>query len=321
MATNRPVARLDQGESAYFLRQLEQIDQKAYMRRYPALIARQVIPTFESVAEWAAVYTWREWTPDGSAKFIKNAADDLPSVDVTGKEFSQMIRDCGNSYQYSMKEIKLAAATGTPLDSMRAETSRTAVEQLVDQTLATGSAVEGLFGVLGLDSTGIAAANRVGTYTLGTKAAGGTAWGTLAAPKATGQEVANDVIGLCSKIVEDTKGIWSSLNVVLPIPQYNYAASTRLNAINDTTALEFILKSGFVASVKPWYRCTGAGAASVDRMAAFPTDPMVLGGIVPMEWTPQAPVQKNLAYVVNCLASCGGVVCRYPIALRYADGL
>jgi hypothetical protein len=70
MSYTRPVARLDQGESAFFLRQLEQIDQKAYMRRYPALIARQVIPTFESVAEWAHVYTWREWTPDGSAKFI-----------------------------------------------------------------------------------------------------------------------------------------------------------------------------------------------------------------------------------------------------------
>lgn len=322
MRNRGPQARLDQGESAFFLRALEQIDQRAYMRRYPDLIARQVIPTFESVAEWAAVYTWREWTPSGGAKFIKNAADDLPSVDVTGKEFSQSIRDCGNAYQYTLKEIKLAAATNTPLDAMRAETSRTAVEQLIDTTLATGSKDEGLYGILNQDSTGLASANRVALYTLGTKSAGGTAWGTLAAPKATGQEVANDLIGIASKVVSDTKGIWSSLNIVLPIDQFNYAASTRLNAINDTTALEFALKSRFIKSVSPWYQCSGAGVGgSTDRMACFPSDPMVLGGIVPMEWTPQAPQQRNLAFIVNCLAACGGVVCRYPIAMRYGDGL
>lgn len=324
MSYKRPTAHLDAGESAYFLRQLEFVDQQAYKRRFPSLIARQVIPTFISVAEWAQVYTWREWTPNGGAKFMQNASDDLPSVDVTGAEFSQVIKDCGNSYQYTFKEIKASAATGVALDGMRAETSRTAVEQLLDQTLAIGGTVAGqgkLQGILSLDSTSLPASSRVGTYTLGTKAAGGTSWGTLAAPKATGQEAANDVIGMCSKIVEDTKGIWSSLNVVLPIPQYNYLASTRLNAINDTTALEFCLKSGFVAGIKPWYMCTGAGSGAVDRMAAFPSDPMVVGGIVPMEWTPQAPVIKNLAYIVNCVASCGGVVCRFPVACRYADGL
>lgn len=321
MRTRNYVNRLDQGESAFFLRGLESVDQKAYMRRFPELIARQVIPTFESVEAWASVYTWREYTPVGSAKIIGNAADDLPSSDVTGAEFSQGIRDCGSSYQYSLKEIKKAAAMNTPLDAMRAETSRTATEQLVDKILATGDALNKLNGVLSLDSTSIAAANRVGLFTLGTKAAGGTAWGTLAAPKATGQEVANDLIGMASQIVDTTNGIWSKLNIVMPIAQYNYAASTRLNAINDTTALEFALKSGFIGSIKPWYQCKTAGAGAVTRMACFPSDPMVLGGIVPSEWTPQPPQQKNLAFVVPCVASCGGVVCRYPVAMLYADGL
>lgn len=313
--------RLDQGESTNFLRQLEDIDKRAFMRRYPDLIARQVIPTFENVAAWAAVYTWREYTQDGAAKFIKDLADDLPSNDIVGKEFSQMIRDCGNSYKYTIKEIRQAAATGMPLDQYRGETARTSCEQLIDQTLATGSVVEGLNGILSLDSTSIAAAARVGVLAPATKAAGGTAWGTLLAPKATGQEVANDVIGMVSKIVSDTKGIWSKLNVVLPIDQFNYMAATRLSAITETTALDYVLKNQNVAGVKPWYATTTAGGASATRMAAFPSDPMVLGGIVPMEWTPQSPQQRNLVWVVNCLASCGGVVCRYPIAVRYMDGI
>ena len=252
--------RLDQGESAFFLRQLETIDQTAYMRRYPELIARQVIPTFASVAAWQRVYTWREWTPTGQAKIIANAADDLPSSDVTGAEFSQVIKDCGSSYQFSLKEIKEAAASNTPLETLRAETARTATEQLIDKILALGDSTNNLRGILSLDSASLPATQRVGTYTLATKAAGGIAWGTLAAPVATGQEVANDLIGLASKIVETTKGVWSRVNIVLPIPQFNYAASTRLNAINDTTALEFALKSQFIQSIRPWYQCSTAGA-------------------------------------------------------------
>ena len=289
------------------------------MHRYPALIARQVIPTFQSVADWAHVYTWREWDKKGNAKVIANAADDLPMADVTGVENSQIIKMLGAAYGYDIREIKAAAAMNVPLDAMRAEACRYAVEQQIDATLATGDADNKLYGLLNLDSGSLA--SPVQTYTLSTKAAGGLAWGTLAAPKATGQEVANDLIGIASKIVETTKGIWSKLRIVLPIPQYNYAASTRLNAINDTTALEFALKSSFIESVQPWFRCTGAGAGATDRMAAFPGDPLVLGGIVPMEWSPQAPQLRNLKYVINTIASCGGVVNRYSVAMLYADGL
>lgn len=321
MSMTNSQARLDAGESAFFLRQLEDIDVKAYQRRYPALIARQVIPTFQSVADWAHVYTWREWDKNGSAKVIANAADDLPMADVTGAEFHQGIKLLGAAYGYDIREIKAAAAMGLALDSMRAEACRYAVEQQIDQILATGDADSKLFGILNQDSTNIAAANRVGLYTLGTKAAGGTAWGTLAAPKATGQEVANDIIGMCSALVESSKGVWNSFRVVLPIEQYNYAAATRLNAINDTTALEFALKSAHVESITPWFRCKTAGGSSATRMAAFPGDADVLGGIVPMEWSPQPVQLRNLKYVVNTIASCGGVVCRYPVAMSYADGL
>lgn len=312
---------LDQGESANFLRMLEDVDTIAYKRRYPALLARQVIKSFASVADWASLYTWREWDSLGTYAIISDHTDDLPAVDITGKENSQIIKDLGNSYHYTIKEIKQAINTNVNLDSMRAEVSRTAIEQGVDDILTFGIPALGIRGVLKLDDASIPAPNRVGSFTLGTKTAGGTAWGTLAAPRATGQEVANDVIGLCSQMVDDTKSIWNSFDVVMPIAQYNYAANTRLNPLTETTALAWILKNGFVRSVTPWYKCKGAGAAGADRMMALPAgDGMVLGGIVPQEWSPQAPQLVNLAYKVNCIASCGGVVCRYPIACRYADG-
>lgn len=314
--------RLDTGESAAFLRQLEDIDTQAYMRRYPAFKARQIIKTFRSVPEWASSTTWREWDGVGQAKVITDHADDLPMVDVFGKEFNQPIKDLGLAYGYTIKEIKQSVATGTPLDAMRAQTCRRGIEMQIDDLLAFGSAELGINGVLKLDSTAIPAANRVTLYTLGTKAAGGVAWGTLAAPKATGQEAANDVIGLCASLVTSTKQLWESFDVVLPIDQYNYLASTKLNPFSSITALEFVLSSAFVRSVTPWFKCAGAGGSATDRMMALPAgDAEVLAGLVPMEWSPQGPQLRNMKYVVNTIASCGGVICRYPVALKYADGL
>lgn len=314
---------LDQGESVAFLRQLEDIDRKAYERRFPNLIARQVIQTFVNVAEWASLHTWREIDfATGRAKVITDHADDFPSIDVTAKEFSQPIKDFGNSYGYTIKEIKQAAATGMPLDAMRAQTSRRDMEQLIDDVLAFGDSSLGLNGILKLDATQIPAANRVGSYTLSTKTAGGLAWGTIAAPKATGQEMANDVIGLCAARVSATKGIWTSFDVFMPIDQFNLMTATRLNPITEKTAYDFAAANRFVRSITPWYKCAGAGAAGADRMMALPAgDAEVLGGIVPMEWSPQAAQLRGMKYVINAVASCGGVICRYPVAVQYADGL
>jgi hypothetical protein len=318
---NSKEARLDQGEAWTFLRQLEDIDKVAYLQRYPALKARMIIPTFQNVAAWARVYTYRGWTPSGSAKVIGNAADDLPMADLTGQENSQTIKLLGGAYGFDLMELRYAAATDTPIDQMRAVTCRQAMEQLIDTILAVGNTDAGLYGILKLDASAITSANRVTSYTLSTKAASGsTYWGTLAAPVATGQEVANDLIGIASDVVNKSKGIWQKVKIALSINGYNYAAGTRINAVNDTTALQFALKSEFIEDIVPWYQCTGQAANGTDdRMVAFPSDPTVLGGIVPMEWTPQPVQQKNLAFVVPCIASCGGVVVRYPIAMRYGD--
>lgn len=312
--------RLDAGETATFLQELVDIDKTAYMRRFPALIARQIIPSFMSVAAWAQSVEWREWTPTGKAQFIQNASDDLPLVDVTGKAFVQIIKDLGLGYQYTLKEVKAFTKSGVPLDAMRAQSARQGTEQLIDTTLARGNVAEGLKGVLALDSTAIPAADRVALVVPSTKAASGTAWGTLLARKATGREMADDILGMAAKVVDDSNGIFDKVNIVMPIMQYNVASETQVNALNSTSALEVMLKSELIASVRPWYQCKGAGAAGVDRIAAFPSDPQVIAGIVPQEWTPQAPQQRNFAFVIGAIASCGGVICRYPLGVRYMDG-
>lgn len=308
-------ARLDAAESVFFKRQLEAIDAQVYETKYPEFMARGLLPTQGGVPEGAKSYTYRMMDEVGSAKILHNLADDLPRVDVLGQEVNTLIKLLGDSYGYDIMEIKAAAMTGTPLDSMKAAAARRAVEREIDRLLSLGDTAYGIKGLLSLTNTT--------TYTVSTKAASGdTEWGTLAAPIATGAEVAADLMGFASDLVEKTLGVFTRFSLLLPIEQFNYAAQTRIGSNSDTTALKFALAtSPYIESIQPWYRCNGAGSGPSDRMVAYPRDPNVLSALVPMEFSVRPPQEKNLEFVINAIASCGGVVCRYPVAVSYADNI
>lgn len=304
----------DAAESVFFKRELEDIDKRVYEKRYPALMATKLIPMITGVAPETRVYTWREFDKKGAAKIIGDYADDLPRIDVDGAEYSQVIKDVGDSYQYSIMEVKAAAKGMANLDELRASAARYFVEEKIDSILSLGDAASGLKGILNLANTT--------AFTPGTKTAGGLTWGTVAAPNATGEEVAADLIGIVSKLHETTKGLWSSFKIVLPLAQYNYAAFKRLGTNNDTTALAFAKSvCPFISDVVPWTKCTTAGAGQTARMAAFPDDNMVLGALLPRQYEILPAQERNLAFVINGTASIGGVICRYPVAVSYGDGI
>lgn len=307
---------LDAAESMFFQRELEYVDKTVYMAPHAPMLGRSLVPTLAGIPDWARSHTWREFDVVGASKFIANMADDLPRTDAQGNEFSKFIKPLGNSYGFSILDIKAAMAQGRSLDALGAQGSQLAVNEQIDSVMAIGDTKYKLEGLLNL--TG------VNTFTLSTKTAGGLTWGPIEAPNATGDEMATDVIGLAGKIFEDTKGLYGKVTIVLPIAQYNALGFRRVgNATNQTsmTALEFCLKSAFIAEIIPWHRCTGAGAGATNRMVGYCKSPLVLAGVVPMEWSPQPAQLRNLEYVINCIATTGGVIARAPVAIRYADGL
>ena len=314
MPPNFMQPRLDASESVYFQRELEIVDARLYEVKYASLQARSLIPTQPGIPEWAKVYVWRETDMVGTAKYIGNMADDLPMSNVLGAENTKIIKPCGGAYGYDLFEIRASAALGTSLDVMRATACRRSVEQLVDTTLATGSAAHNLQGLLNLAN--------VPTFTPGTKTGGGLTWGTLTALNATADEMALDLMGIASARHEATKGLYGKFTIILPLVQYNVAAQVRMGDASDMTVLQFVLKtSPYIEAIVPWHLATGAGAGSTDRMVCYPRDLEVLAGLVPMDFSPQPVERKNLKFVINCLASCGGVILRYPVAMAYGDGI
>ncbi len=298
--------RLDAAETVFFKRQLEAIDARVYEHKYPQYKARMLIPTQQGVDEVSRVYTYRMFDQLGKAKFIGNAADDLPRAEASGQEFPQVIKNLGCAYGYDIFEIKAAAKTGTPLDDMRARGARRAMEEKIDEILAVGDADYGLKGLLTLDDT--------------TSYSGSGAWGDLDA--ADPDKVAADLLGAASAGAEATDEAFNRFTIVLPLPKYNLAANLRMGDGSDVTVLKYVLAtSPYLEAVVPWFRCEGVASGPADRLCAFPRDAEVVAALVPKELEFLPPEQRNLEYVINGVASCGGVVARYPKAITYMDGL
>lgn len=304
---------LDAAESVFFQRQLESIDTQIYEVLFPALKARSLIPTQNGVQGWARNYTWRMLEKVGKAEFISDMSDDLPRASAKGEEQSRIIKSIGASFGWDVDEIEAAMKTGTDLEAIEAMAARYSIEQKIDETLALGSSAHGLLGLL----------NQTGTtsFTPATKNAGGTAWVT-----ATPDEVVKDIAGIGGSIRAALKGAGlpelGKYTVVVPITQYTDIASRRMGDGSDKTILSFCLENiPWIEEITDWNYLDTAGSGGVTRMVCYPKTPLVVAGIVPMEFERLAPQQKGLSIIVNSRAKCGGTVCRYPVSVAYGDSI
>jgi hypothetical protein len=305
--------RLDASETTFFHRQLEAIDKRLYTVQFPQLLSRRYIPTQPDVPEWVSTYTYRMYDLVGSAQIIGASADDLPRADAHGDEESQVIKRLGAAYAYNIFEIRAAAAAGVPLDAMKASAARLAIGQKIDSMLAIGDSNHRISGLLSLP--GITSVTPV------TKTGGGTTWAN-----ATPAEIIEDVSNLVSSVIDGLNQAEGELSfryvLLIPVQQHVKIATTRIGDGSDKTILRFILENNpWLESIEPWRYCSTAGSGGVARAVLYPRSEMVVAGLVPMEFQTLPPQQRNLEYVIDCVASCGGVVVRYPIAIRYMDGI
>lgn len=308
--------RLDANEGVWFARQLEYIDNTVYETIFAENRARQLIPTAGGIPDWARVYTWRQFTSFGKAKISANMADDIPRADRAGTEESKIIKPVTASYGWDIFEIKAAAATGTPLDALKATAARFAIESEIDEILAIGAADHNLEGLLTLASvTPTPATDTFANMLLETAPPLG--------PDLISKEIANAASRIISRMKQAGGPIFSRFTVIMPIEQYGLLATTRMGDGSDTTVLRFVLNNNpWIEAIEPWHHANNAAVGgATDRMVVYPRNPLVLAGIVPMEFTTQPPDQRNLEFVINCLATTGGVVVRYPVAIEYVDGV
>lgn len=297
------VERQDAGETAFFSRQLETILARTYDVKYPELKARMLIPVSSEVDPGAASYTYRQYDSFGIAKIVSNFADDLPMVDVLGKEFTAKVESLGAAYHFSIQDIRAAQKSGFDLDQKRALAARRAIETKIDQMAATGDTNLGTKGLLNNANVTIVAP-VTGAWSQAT----------------TADNILKDINTLVDSIVTATKEAFSPDTLILDPVSFQVANSKRVDPTLEKTVLRSFLENNpWIRQVVQWQRAATASAGGARRIMAFKRDPEVLELIIPQEFEQLPPQAQNLSFTVPCHARMGGVSIRYPVACAYMD--
>lgn len=297
-----PLQCLDAAQNIFIERELKAVIPELFEFTYAKINGRSLFPIDRSAGPNAKTIAWQQLTKVGVAKIITDYADDIPIVNAFREEKSQNVRTLGDATQWSVDEIRAAAATGVPLDRAGVDAANEAIMRLENSIIFFGDATHGL---IGLFSAGIGIPS-------GAVPNGG--WGTTA----TGLEMVEDMNAIVHAIPTATGDIEAATALLLPTSAYNIAASTPVDAGGlQSTALKYFLDNNqYVSRVERVRELETAGPGGVRAMVAYDPNPSKIRLAIPMDISSEPPQNKDLAVKVIYREKLGGLIPIKPLSLN-----
>lgn len=299
---SKQASTFNQDAGIFSAKQLEFVKARVYELPRKMNPIAAIIPRATDTPEWASTITYRMMDSVGMAQIIANYADDLPRVDVKGKEISSPVRELGNSFGYSWKELQVSQALGTPLATRKASIARNVIDDTLDNITLFGDADHGLLGLLSHPN-------------IGSTVLSGKNWVTTA----TGDEIYSDLLALIDGITTQSKEYHVATHILLPTAFDRAARRKFVTGSNGKTAMERFKEEFPSVTIVTDSRLSTAGSGGKNLMMSgqFTADNIESENPMPFKQLPAEA--RNLEIVVNCIASSGGVVIRYPLAFTKAE--
>lgn len=300
---------LDARESAFFARETEYVKTRTYDAKTPALKGLSLVPQATGLPDGISEVTYKRYTEAGEAKIIADYAKDFPRVDVYGEEDTVKVFDLGDSYGYSVKEIRASALTGKRLDQRRALAARNAIESKLNALTLISNKATGTYGMLdfpGLTET-----------TLPADGSGNTkAWANKDV-----DAIIRDINILLGAVIEPTHGIEVPDTLLLPLPVYTALQSRRLGT-TDTSLIKYITDNIPMLKKIDWLNeLNTIGTGKSGRVMVGIFDEMHCENQIVNQFEQGDVQQEGMEYKIPCMASTAGVIVYYPNAYAYADGI
>lgn len=299
---------LDAAESIFFARELEEMKTRSFETLYAPLSSGKLIPIDSTTNPGAKTVTYTVYDSTGVAKIISNYADDLPTVDTRGKQYTSNLRSIGDAFIISIQDIRAARFANKPLEQRMMSSALNAQLQLMNRLAFYGDAEYGLVGWL--------TNGTIPTIPASGANAGARLW-SAKTPLQIYQDMANAVI----KIYSDTRGVEYPNRIVLPIQQYSVISSTQFAPGTDTTILQFFQSNFPGVEVTFAAELTGAFASGLNGMIVYNYDRNKFWQEIPQAFEMFPPQWQNLAYKVPCHSMHGGTVVVYPQSQLFVTGI
>lgn len=308
--------RADANEVAFTARGLEYIFQQTYDVLYPELKGKSLVPVNTSVPSGAQFYTWFQFDKVGDARVITNYADDFVNgAEEFMKEFTSNIIAIGNSFSYSVQDLRAAAAiqlgVGRPLDRMRAEIARWTHDSKVDDLIAYGYSPRGINGFVNHpDITPVSPISGGWSTTLATVNSTNNA------------AIIADLNKLVNSVEQTSLGVEMPDTLALPL-----SVKPRLyqpmhpDVFNPSPLIvHWFKQQDVIKNIEFWNKldaANSAGALASGNATAlcYKREPRVLECVIPQEFEMFEPERRGMTLRVPTHSRFGGVTLHYPVAV------
>lgn len=302
-----PTFRGDANETLAMARKLEYFYTKIYEKKFPDAKGRMLVPVNNAVDTGARSHTYVMTERFGEARVIHDYAQDLPMVDLNGKEFTSKIIPVVCGFQFSLQDLRSAAMLNMQIDTMKASIARKTIEAKIDQLICTGDAPSSLTGFANNPNVPLAS-GLTGS------------WQSAAASviQADVEKIVTQLFTNCAGTIPEER----SVSIVVDVATYARLATLRLDTFNQTTVLKYLLETiPMIKEITSWSRLSTANAGGNGRrLVAYVKDPENLETVIPQEFEILPAQPRALAFVVPCHSRFGGVKVTYPKTMVYADG-
>ena len=293
----------DASETLVFARSLETVKNRVYAKKYAELKGRQLVPFSSEGGDASEYITFRTWDETAIAKIVVNYATDFPRVAQSATEYTIKYHDMGNSYGYSVQDLRSAAKAGVELSARQANGCRRGIDLGIDDAVALGVPQVKTFGLLNHPNVGL------GTLPNG-------AWST-----ATGEEILEDLNDIITSMLVETLEIMAPNTILLTTAGFRLIATKLLNsAAGSMTVLEAFRAQNPGITVDSWTKLTNANAAGNNgRIVAYKKDPEVLEFEMGKEFEIFPGQMRGLEMEFYCKARFAGLAIHHPLAVSYFD--
>lgn len=298
---------LDAAETLFFQRELESVKSQTYDVIRAPLKALELIPMSTDAGAGAETITYQQFDMTGIAKIVANYADDLPRANVKGKEFTSRVKSIGNSYGYSLQELRAAQFAGRPLNARLASAAARAQREKWNRLAFNGDDEHGIQGWLdnpNVPSSAVAAGESANTE-----------WSTK-----TAEEILADMNDAVTSVISTTNGAEQPDTIVLPIAQYRLINTTPRSTGSDLTILQYFERNNPGVSVE-WANELAGAFGGEDGFIVYRRDPEAMTLEMPSPFEMLPVQERGLEYVVPCHSRFGGVIVYYPLSQVFKTGI
>lgn len=298
--------------SVFFARELDYIKTKSYDKIYPEFTALNSFPITHEVPEGAETMTYYSYEKTGFAEIISNYATDLPRADVKGSPTTAFVKSIGNSYGYSIQEMRASRMAGKSLDTRKAEAARYAIDRKTNEIAFAGDKKHNLMGMLSSD-------NNIPLYTL-SAVDGKTSWKDKSAA-----EILADINGMFAYQSRITQDVERADTLALP-PAVYIDTSTRQIPNTGYTVKKFLLENApylknIVSAPELSAENTATNPYGIDVAMLYTNSADKFSLEIPMAFY-QYPLQnRSLEVIIPCEERVAGIVLYYPLSALLAVGV